>query len=163
LSSQEDLVKKALDVIDGKKPNFASSSLASAVDQAVENTFITAAVKNIASILEGKDKPVILKKIGMALLTFSENRENLAMRLNFDTSSAQDAKHMEDVFRGLIAVASLHLEREDTALKFPQDIKTSVSGNKVEFSMSYPVDELIRIIDARKQGSLFIPLDGFFF
>jgi len=143
-------IKTALDVIARKKQDISASPLKSELDKAPSDAILTAAVENI-SLLVKHSKPVILKKMGNALFTLAERQEDLVFDLNIFALTPEDAKNMEQIVRGLIAMANLQKEDIPAELKLPEDLTIQTKGNTVRMGFTYPVEYIIQLI--AKKGS----------
>ena len=76
-------------------------------------------------------------------------RENLAFDLNVSTSTPEDAKNMEQIVQGLIAMANMQKEDIPADIKLPEDIFIQTKGNSVRMGFTYPVDYIIELISKR--------------
>jgi hypothetical protein len=161
LAENEEAIKTGLDVIAGKKENITSSALKPYLEKIPPDAFLVGLVDNISSLAKKRAKPVILKKIDRALFTAMEAKEKMALELNFSTESPQDAERMEQIIKGLIAMADMHLEETESKSMLPEDMKVSVEGNKVLIGLIYPVQDLVDILSKRKRLPRFLPLGGF--
>lgn len=156
LSSNEEAIKNALDVISGKKENITSSPLVSDIKEVPSDAFLMALVKNISSM--AKNKPIILKKMNKVALSITEIQENLAFKLNFDVESPEDSEKMEQIIKGLIAMANMQLEEKIRELRLAENIKVATQDNKVRIEVIYPTVNLVEImLKKRKISAIFIP------
>jgi hypothetical protein len=156
LSSNEEAIKSALDVISNKKENITSSPLMSQISEIPSEAFLMAAVKNISSM--AKNKPVILRKMKRAAFSITEMEQNLAFMLNIDVETPEDARRMEQIITGLLAMAKMQLEEKGKELKLPEDLKATVQDNRVRIDLAYPAVNFMEIIlGKRKIPQLFIP------
>lgn len=161
LSEDEEAVKTSLDVISGKKKNITSSPLISSLNEIPPDAFLMAAVGDISSITKSRKKPVILKKMGKAVFSIMEKQENLALKLNFDVKSLEDAEQMEQIVRGLIAMVNMHQEEKDSKLRLSKSIKVTTKDKNVQLELIYPTVDLVEMtLGKRKIPGLFIP-EGF--
>jgi len=148
IGQSEKSIKTALDVAAEKKQDISASPLKSELDKAPSDAFLTAVVDNISALTKHK-KPVILTKMGNALFTLMENKENLSFNLNISTLTSEDAKNMEQIVRGLIAMANLQKEDIPAELKPPEDFIIQTKGNRVQMGFTYSIDDIIKLIDKR--------------
>ncbi len=145
IAQNETGIKAALDVVAGKKQDISASPLRLELEKVSSGVFLTAVVENISSLAKHK-KPVILTKMSNALFTLEENQEDLAFNLNVSTLTPEDAKNMEQIVRGLIAMANMQKEDIPADLKLPEDLIVQTKGNTVRMGFTYPVDYIIKLI-----------------
>lgn len=161
LSEDEEAIKTSLDAISGKEKNITSSPLISSLNEIPPDAFLMAAVGDISSITKKREKPVILKKMGKAVFSITEKQENLALKLNFDVKSLEDAEQIEQIIRGLIAMVNMHQEEKDSKLRLSKSIKVTTKDKKVQLELIYPTVDLVEMtLGKRKISDLFIP-EGF--
>ncbi|NOR14369.1 MAG: hypothetical protein GQ544_01560, partial [Candidatus Aminicenantes bacterium] len=125
-SENEAAIKVALDVLSGKRETIKSSPLNSLIQGVPSGAFLTGAAGNIAALLEGEhDKEAaILRKTEAAVFSLREAGENLSMNLNLKTADPKDAENIEQIVRGLLAMADMYKDQIPSQIKLPQDIKT---------------------------------------
>jgi hypothetical protein len=145
IGPSEQAIKLTLDVIDGKKANVTSSTMNEYIKEIPSEAFMTAMARNISSLAEGKSKVFIIKKTESAMFSLAEIKENFNIRLNFTVKTLEDAQNMENVIRGLIALANMQLEEMKTGFKVPEDIVIATKGKKVFVEMNYPAKALLDI------------------
>ena len=141
----EKALKTSLDVITGKIQDISTSPLKSELDKAPSAAFLTAAVENISALTKHK-KPVILTKMSGALFTLTEKQEDLVFNLNVTALSPEDAKNMEQIVQGLIAMAEMQKEDIPADVKLPEDFSIQTKGNTVHMGFTYPIDDIIKLI-----------------
>lgn len=143
MGPDEDALKLTLDVIAGKRKNISSSPMNAYLKEIPSDTFFAALIDDISSLAKGASKVFIIKKTESASLSLMEKGENLNLRLNFSAKTLEDAKNMENVIRGLIALVNMQLEEKKTGIKVPEDINISTEGKKVRVEMNYPSKALM--------------------
>ncbi len=156
-SENEEAIKIALDVIDGKKENLSSSPMMKYVNEIPSDAFLMAVADNISSLVGKHDKAVMLKKTGMASFSIMEKKDDVALDLKFTTESSEDANNVEQMIKGLIAFANLQLKEERDVQELLKSLHISIDGTKVQIGLSYPIEKLFNIISGRtKIHSLFL-------
>jgi hypothetical protein len=155
LAWNEDAMKSALDVVDGRSEKISSSTLKSYADQIPENAFFAALVKDISALSGYSSKAVILKKAGSGLFTLTEKDEILNVRINATTETPKDAANMEQIIRGLMAMAQMQFEESYAGLNLSEIIEISTNNNKIKIELSHPSEEIFKIITGRKMSSIF--------
>jgi hypothetical protein len=148
-SENEEAIKTALDVIDGKKKNISSSPMMKYVKEIPSDAFLMAVVDDISSLAGKHDKAVMLKKAGMASFAIMEKKGDVALDLKFTTGSPEDAKNVEQMIKGLVAFGNLQLKEEKDVLELLERLRISIDGNKVQMGLTYPIDKLFNIISGR--------------
>ncbi len=140
-------IRKALDVIAGKKANITTSSLMSAMNEIPPNVFFTALARDISELAEHESDVFIFKKTELALFTAEEAKEDINLKLNFTVKTLEDAQNMESVIRGLISLAKMQMEEEQRDILLPlEKIGISTEGKKIRINLSYPIQELTDIV-----------------
>lgn len=155
LAWDEDAMKAALDVVDGKSDRISASSLKSYVDQIPENAFFAGLVKDISALAGYSSKAVILQKAGSGMFTLAEQDEILSMQIDATAQTPKDAANMEQIIRGLMAMAQMQLEDSYAELKLQEAITISTDSNKIKIELNKSSEEVFKIITGRKMGSIF--------
>ena len=154
-------IRKALDVIAGKKANITSSSLMSLMNEIPPNVFFTALARDLSELAEHESDVFIFKKTESALFTLTEEKEYVNLRLNFTVKTLEDAQNMESVIRGLISLAKMQMEVDQREILRPlDDIGISAEGKKIRIELSYPIQELIDIVLGKVKFFPFHKLTG---
>ena len=143
MGPNEEAIKLALDVIDGKKANITSSPMNDYLKEIPANAFLAAMADDISSLAGGGSKVFIIKKTESAMFSLAEIKENFNIRLNFTVKTLEDAQNMENVLRGLISLANMQLEEMKTKFKVPEDVVIVTKGKKVYVEMNYPSKALL--------------------
>ncbi len=155
-------IRKALDVITGKKANITTSSLMSTMNEIPPNVFFTALARDISELAEHEKDVFIFRKTESALFTVEEEKEDINLRLNFTVKTLEDAQNMESVIRGLISLAKMQMEEAQRDILRPlEEIGISTEGKNIRVMLSYPVQELIDIVLGKVKFLPFHKLAGF--
>lgn len=161
LAQDETAIKKALDVIAGKKSNVTSSSLMSYINKITANVFFAAMAKDISKMAERESDVFIFRKAESALFTLTDEKDNINIRLDFIVKTLEDAKNMESVIRGLVSLASMQLEESQREILLPLEKMTIFTeGKNIRVELSYPAQDLIDILLGKKHLFLFQKLAG---
>lgn len=152
-SESEKSLKSALDVLTGKKKG---SSIFQRIDPKIslQDVFMAAFATNIPE-LKKFDRSFILEKMKSMNMTAAERGDKIDIRLNLMTVAAEDAKNMQHVIRGLMAMADLKLEETESELRITDIVRINAEGNKLNLQLAYPVEELLDLIRGRKSLGLF--------
>lgn len=155
-------IRKALDVISGKKANITSSSLVSILNEVPPNVFFTALARDLSELAEHESDVFIFQKTESALFTITEENDYVNLRLNFTVKTIEDAQSMESVIRGLISLAKMQMEVEQRDILRPlEEIGLSTEGKKIRVELSYPIQELADIVLGKVKLFPFHKLAGF--
>jgi hypothetical protein len=155
LAWNETAIKTALDAVDGKSSNISSSSLKSFADQIPGNAFFAALVKDISALAGYSSKAVILKKAGSGLISLAETNEILNARIDATAETPKDAANMEQIIRGIMAMAQMQFEEAYEELNIAESVKVSTNNNKVKIELTHPSEEIFQILTGRKMDSIF--------
>jgi hypothetical protein len=147
-SENETGIKKALDAMSGKTESIKSSALSALMKGIPSGVFLTGAAGDIPSLLEGEhDKEAaVLRKTEAAVFSVREAGDNMSLNLNLKATNPEDAENIEQIFRGLLAMAEMYRDQLPSEIKLPSDIQTAVQGNTVNIDISYPVEYLVKLI-----------------
>jgi hypothetical protein len=96
----------------------------------------------------------------MALFLALEKNDNLKLKLKMTTDTVDTAKNIEQIVRGLIAMVKLNQEgKTGTAgkpglqkLQILENLQIQVNGNILNMELSYPTNELLKMINSGKKG-----------
>lgn len=155
-AKSEDALKDALDVLARKKKDIGGTKLMTYLKEVPGDVFFEIVVDNISSLV-GEHKPAILQKTGMALFLALEKNDNLKLKLKMTTDTVDTAKNIEQIVRGLIAMAKLHQEEKAGTAEKPrwqilENLQIQVNGNILEMELSQPTNELLKMISGGKKG-----------
>ena len=155
LAWNEDAMKAALDVVDGRSEKISASSLKSYADQIPGNAFFVALAKDISALAGYSSKAVILQKAGSGMFTLTEENEILNMQIDATAQTPKDAANMEQIIRGLMAMAQMQLEDSYAELKLEEAITVSSNNDKIKIELNKSSEEVFKIITGRKMNSIF--------
>jgi hypothetical protein len=162
IAQNETAIRKALDVIAGKKANITTSSLMTVMNEIPPNVFFTALARDISELAEHESDVFIFKKTESALFTLTEEQDDINLKLNFTVKTLEDAQNMESVIRGLISLAKMQMEEAQRDILVPlEKIGISTEGKKIRVDLSYPIQELIDIVLGKVKFLPFHRLAGF--
>jgi hypothetical protein len=155
LAWNETAIKTALDAVDGKNANISSSSLKSYADEIPGDAFFTALVKDISALAGYSSKAAILKKAGSGLITLTEKNEILNARIDTTAQTPKDAANMEQIIRGLMAMAQMQFEETYKELNLAESVRVSTNNNRVKIELTHPSEEIFQILTGRKMDTIF--------
>lgn len=162
ISEDVTAIRKALDVITGKKASITSSSLMSTMNEIPPNAFFTAFARDISELAEHESDVFIFRKTESALFTVEEAKEDIKLKLNFTVKTLEDAQNMESVIRGLISLAKMQMEESQRDIFHRlEEIVVTTEGKKIQVDLSYPFQELVDIVLGKVKFFPFHELTGF--
>lgn len=146
LSHQEIRVGEALDVLDATQPSLVTSKKLPQLGGG-NGTFLSGAARALE--LPG-DLPgaAVLKQVKLIWLNVREAEGRTELKLALDLTSAETAKHLGDVARGLVALLALQSDNPD-AVKISQAVTIEQVDTGVAVKLSLPAAELGQMIKAR--------------
>lgn len=154
-ASSFDELKAALDVLDGTRPNFASTSHISA-ESIPAGTILAAAARDLASAQLPLESPVARQAESFALIV-GENQGQIFVRSSLAMKQADLAKQIKTVVDGALALASLAKMDDADALKLIGAVKVMQNDKVVSLEAQAPVDEVwtqIQKEHAKKHGEM---------
>ena len=149
-------VKAALDVLDGKAKCLARTSPLSEMLAPSKGSFgIIAAVdvnEQVAAAI--KDKPAVANLPGTVMvgkvqdlrLESGETGGNLFFTANASMLQEEDAKAIETMLNGLLAMGMFKVAQDKDAMKMLQAIKVDRKGKNVGVGIEYPVETILEKI-----------------
>jgi len=157
-SRDEDSIKNALDVIDGKKTSIASGSLVSYLKMIPANAFLLAVADDVSALNKATAQAgVILDKSGMASFMALEKNKNLTMKVMFNTTDEKTALQVENVIRGLMAFAQMQKNKDGKThdwVKLVEALQVLRRGNSLELIFSYPSEEIVRFLESQHKHKM---------
>jgi hypothetical protein len=153
IGRDESAIKNVLEVMAGKKKSLARGTMMSSIKEIPEDAFLKAVADNIASLIKDDAKAVLLKKTGMALFMALEKSGNLKLKLKLTTDTPETAQNIEQMVRGLIALARLKQQEEaDAEMKLIESLKITLKGNIIQMELNYPSAELVKVFSHGKEA-----------
>ena len=154
ISGSQTTIKDTLDVISGKKQNISSAPIMSYFKDISGDSFIAAVIEDISSLMKGSG-PRILKQSGRAFFTAWEKAQNINLKLSLDVGSKEVAENMQQVIKGMIAMANLYENETLKELKLQDAIKIFQKDNTIQMELTYPVEDLRSKALEKKMKDLF--------
>lgn len=118
-------------------------------------------MKNPGYLLGIPSKSKFLDKIGTALYYVSENADIVRSSLRVETQSREDAENIQDLIKGMMAMVRLQAGEEYEEIKYLEDVKFEITGNRMEIRMSAPADEIFKILRKRMKLAAFLPAGNY--
>jgi len=143
LGQQAIRVGEALDVVDATQPSLATGKKLPQLSGG-NGTFLSGAAHAVE--LPGENLgTAVLKQVKLVWLNAREAEGRFELKLALELSSAETAKHLCDVGRGLVAVLALQTDKPD-AVKLSQAITIEQVDTGVAVKMSLPAADLVQMI-----------------
>ena len=147
IGQTESRIAEALDVMDKRKPNLATSTQFGALGANGNGGFILGAARKLD--LPGNDPgAAVLKQSKMFWLSAGETQGRAEVKLTLEAADAETAKQMGDICRGLVAVLSLQTEQSE-AVKLAKGISISQEDKAVTAKLSMPSEDVFAMIKAK--------------
>jgi hypothetical protein len=144
LGQKEERLGEALDVLDGKLPNLTSSKTFAQLGGGGPGVFLIGGAR--ALDLPGNDPgAAVLKQAKLIWLNTQEAQGKAELKLTLETASAETAKQVGDVCRGLVAVLALQTDKPE-AVKLAQAITIEQDTVGVQAKLSLPVADVVQLI-----------------
>lgn len=162
-SKNENMMKNVLDAIDGKNKNLKGVMPMTLTKGMPEGTFLSIVADDLPSIMGNQGNTFILKQTRMAFFMAMEKSGNLNLKLKMTAESAEAARNIEQVVRGLVAMAKLqqgekthegHMGAHALLLKYLDDLMIVLDGNTLRLELSVPSKELAEMLLAKKKSLL---------
>jgi hypothetical protein len=135
-----DEVKAALDVLDGKKANFASQAPASGLTLSIPaGSILVAGATGLADVALPCKSP-LTKQADAIVLAIGENEGNLFVVGQIAAKKTEIAQQIKTVVDGALALAALANADDAEALKVVNAVTVSVSDKCVNMECRAPVD-----------------------
>jgi hypothetical protein len=154
----EESLRKALDVLDGFAASLVESDQLAWLNQVPANAFAVAAVDNMTEMVKVHESATILKQTRMAAFLAQEQDDNLTLKVRLDTETPEAAVQIEQIARGLLAMAQLNLTKHPEAAPILQALQIRVKGQTVNMEWTYPSAEIYDLV-FRKKLDLEIDID----
>jgi hypothetical protein len=149
LGQKEQRVAEALDVLDRSKPNLTAGTTFAQLGGGGDGTFLVGAAR--ALDLPGNDPgAAVLKQAKMIWLNAREAQGRAELKLTLETQSADTAKQVGDVCRGLVAVLALQTDKPD-AVKLAKAIVVEQEAAGVLAKLSLPAADVVQMIREKSE------------
>jgi hypothetical protein len=159
-SRDEDSIKAVLDLLKGKGKSIKGDNLSRYLNMIPGNAFVLAAAGNISDMAKHGYPGAILKNAGMASFMAMENNKDFTMKVLLNTESEETARNIENVIKGLMAVANMSRgaghdhrgnEEEKVLLQLIDKVQLSSSGKTVKLSFTYPSLALVELMRKHRE------------
>lgn len=154
-NTRKELVRAAL-VLQGRRTSLAQADGPHLDLDVPSSAFLHVAFTGPIPGLErlGPDSEVF-RLVHSGFLTLGEEQGNLALHVGVRTGESQDAEDVVDAIEGFRAFGRLLLRRVEDAPPEARDLLQSVkvarSGNLVTLDLSYPVEDMLRVLRESEQ------------
>jgi len=148
----EESLRKALDVLDGFAASLVESDQLTWLNQVPANAFAVAAVDNMTEMVKSHEAATILKQTRMAAFLAQEQDENLTLRVRLETDTPEAAVQIEQIARGLLAMAQLNLAKEADAAAVLSALQIVTEDRVVSLQWMYPSAQIYDLLFNKKLG-----------
>jgi hypothetical protein len=146
LGKSEDILKAALDVISGAKPDITGSEAGASLNQVPGDSLFTGFAHNISALITGQGAPAVFRKAETALLHVREQGSDMILQAEMGVGSPQDADNIEQILKGLLAMVDMYREEIPAGIHVPEDVQISKTGTSVRVQIAYPSMELMQFL-----------------
>lgn len=144
------LVKDAIDVIDGNASDMSGMKGLPGLTNAAESAFFVASA-DMSQMPEIHPKAAVLKQNNAGSVSFAEEDGRFKGTVSLLAKDAESAMAVHSIVQGLIGLARLNENQDQRLLAMLTAMKLDVSGNEVSVSLDYPVADVISFIREKKQ------------
>lgn len=137
-------VAEALDVLEGKKPNLSASRQFAKLDQGT--AFIQAAARK-PELPTGDPNSAVLKQSNMATLLVGETKGNVEANLMLDTDTADIARQLETIGKGLIGLMTIQKDKPQSQ-KLAEFLSVKSEGATATLRLALPANDAVEMIKA---------------
>lgn len=148
ISQTEEAVKGALDVLAGRGASLASDKDAAlrSLTEGTQGAFVTAAATGLSELTGDNDHAAVLKNSRIFTVLADEVDGQMRLFVQLEADSVESAVQIEQVARGMVAFASLQMQKMPEAAAMLQAISLTRTESQIVFSFQYPSAELYALI-----------------
>jgi len=148
VASSMDLLKGAIDVLDGKADDLAKTKGLPMLPKSVEGEFMLAVASDIElPALAAKPKAAALRHITDISLQVGESKEGTFAEIVAVVSDAKRATQLRNVVQGFVALGQILMaEREDLPV-LGEKITVNGTNNTVSITAAVPTESLIEMME----------------
>lgn len=151
IARTEDVLKHAIDILDGKAANF-SKAKSNFLPEAPSGTFLIVAATDLPAKTH-KPRATVLKIISAGRLVAGQSDETIFLKASLTASTEDNAALIQQVVNGFLALAQLNLNQQqathsetDKPLSLLKAVKATVKGANVQLEASFPMAEVKQFI-----------------
>ncbi|MBL7132908.1 MAG: hypothetical protein ISS78_02310 [Phycisphaerae bacterium] len=156
IARTEQVLKHAIDVLDGKAANF-SKAKTDFLPKAPKGTFLIAAATDLPTKIH-KRRAAMLKNISAGWLVAGQGDKTVFLKASVTANTEDNAALIQQVANGFLALAQLKLNQQQTAqgktgkpLSLLKAVKVTVKGVSVQLAASIPMAEVKQYIDLSRK------------
>jgi hypothetical protein len=143
VASSEPGIKDALDVLGGGKPSLAQQNAAGLPLEGSSGRAFFAAAAALNEIKNADPQARTLRIARTGALTLGEEAGSVLASIDLAAGSAEDAVHLQDAVRGLIALALLDDKHDAGTRQAIRDTKVEVEGSRLHIALRVPAGLVI--------------------
>ena len=146
ISHGADMLKEALDVLDGKQAGLDTAKVFGGALLADAPFFMAGA--NISQVGDVRPDAAVLKQAAGGQMALAEKDGSVVLAVAVTANSLEAATNMQSVAQGMVAMAQLGQEKNPELARIAQATRISRDGNTVRLDLTYPVNETIALLEA---------------
>jgi hypothetical protein len=143
LAMNQDQLKSAITVIQGKALSLTSNSELQNLGEAKQSIMFLAMAKGFNEHTILPPQAQILKMAGSGMLTFGESGENLQVKINMTANTQEAAAQMAQLAQGMIALATLSQSDNPEVMELARGAKVSQDKSQVSLTVAYPIAKVL--------------------
>ena len=156
IARTEDVLKHAIDVLDGKAANF-SKAKTNFLPEAPSGTFLIVAATDLPAKTD-KPNAATLKNISAGRLVAGQSDKTVFLKASLTANTEDNAALIQQVVNGFLALAQLNLIQQQAThpetgkgLSLLKAVKATVKGTSVQLEASFPMAEVKQFIELSRK------------
>lgn len=137
-------VQKAAEVVLGKSPNLASTSLFADWNAGDEGFILAAAVDDLNKNAALSPHAKIFRQTDQGRLVLAERGEQLTLNVSLHADSAESAARVKKLIEGLVAWAEMEKAEDPELQLLAKSAQVSVAARTVNLGLAYPVERVMK-------------------
>jgi hypothetical protein len=147
IASSLDLLKGAIDVLDGKADSLAKTTALSLLPKPAPGAFLIAAAQDIDLAAQANQpKTAMARNVTDAALQAGERDGALFASATLVTKTPEKAAQVRKVVQGLVAIAQMWMQEKPDAPVLGEKIEVGGTDNVVQLQMAVPTESLIQML-----------------
>jgi hypothetical protein len=147
LSKSKTKLKEAVDVLDGKGSNLAAAKTFAAFPQMPASFFFLALADGFNNVRGLPPQAKVLKSSTGGQLAVGEQAGRVFLQLALSARDGEATANIQQVFQGLLALATLNQDGNKELARLAQSVKVSTNDTVVNVSLEMPVTNVIAHVE----------------
>ncbi len=144
------VLKRALDVLDGRAPVLSGTDRFPGLDDAPQGGFIFAAA-NLAGMDSLAPQARMFKAAKGAVLTVGETEGLVYADMVLETPSAEAANNMKKIMDGMTALALMNRERNPAGARMAEKVDAAVDGSRLTVTLWSSVADVLARMEKKQK------------